>query len=201
MLQAREFTGKERIALYGGAFDPVHAAHLKLAFAALEEQKLDRVVFIPAAKSPLKTKGPNASDAARFKMLELAAGDEPRFEVDDCEIKRGGVSYTVDTVRDFKGRYPEAELYWIIGADQLEQLDRWHAIEELAGMVVFLVLARPGHELSAPPVPGLIWIELNAPIMDESSTLVREAMAAGDSLKGLVPETVEAFIRAEGLYI
>lgn len=191
---------KTRIALYGGAFDPVHRAHLAVAQAVRRQVAVDKVVFIPAAQSPLKRHGPFASDADRLKMLEIALRGEIGFEVDDLELRRGGLSYTVDTVREFQARAPEAELYWIIGGDQLAQLDRWHEIEDLVQGVSFLVLARPGYRLAAPDLAGLSWRQINAPLMEESSTVVREQIARGACLQGFLSPAVEAFIREKGLY-
>lgn len=191
---------KPRIALYGGAFDPVHRAHLEAARAARAQASLEKVVFLPAARSPLKAHAPVAGDAKRLRMLELALAGEAGFVVDDAELRRGGVSYTVDTVRDFQEREPEAELFWIIGGDQLAQLDQWHAIGDLARRVVFLVLARPGYALAAPAVPGLAWTHIDAPLMEESSTSIRERISRGECLDDLLPKPVEAFIQANGLY-
>jgi nicotinate-nucleotide adenylyltransferase len=193
-------TQKQRIALYGGAFDPVHVAHIEVARAALVQASLDRVVFIPAAQSPLKKHGPIASDEDRLEMLRLALSDEPRFRVDDLELRRGGVSFSIETARAFLDQSADADLFWIIGADQLEQLDQWHAIEQMADMVSFLVLARPGHETKAPEIEGLRLCKIDAPLMPESSTAIRECLAAGNSLSGLLPARVEAFILAKGLY-
>jgi len=198
--QNQQATPKERIALFGGSFDPVHHAHLRAARIALEYCQLNRVRFIPAAKSPLKVRGPIAENKMRLSMLELALRDEPYFVVDPCELERGGVSYTADTVRSIRARESATELFWIIGADQLTQLDRWYAVEELCTMVTFLVLARPGHELSVPKLPGLKWIRLAAPLMHESSSLVRERCLAGLAIDDLVPAAVEAFIQANELY-
>ncbi|MGB1126786.1 MAG: nicotinate-nucleotide adenylyltransferase [Opitutales bacterium] len=193
-------TPKQRVALYGGAFDPVHMAHIGVALAASEQYQLDRVVFIPVAQSPLKNKAPVASDAQRLRMLELATAEHDRFVVDNRELRRGGLSYTVDTVRGFVASEPEAELFLIIGADQLEQIDQWHSIEALAEMVTFLVLARPGYELSPPPVVGLVWREVKAALMEVSSTAIRDLRRSGGSLGEFVPKAVETFIEAEGLY-
>jgi len=193
-------TKKPRVALYGGAFDPVHRAHLEVARTARRQASLDEVVFIPAARSPLKAHGPAAGDAERLEMLELALAGEAGFTVDDSELTRGGVSYTVDTLRGYKARAPDAELFWIIGGDQFAQLERWHAIEELAQSVVFLVLARPGYDLSPPTIPGLRWQKIDAPLMRESSTLIRERVSTGRSIEGLLPKSVQAFIRERGLY-
>lgn len=191
---------KHRIALYGGAFDPVHNAHIAVARAALQQARLDRVVFIPSAQSPLKKHGPRVSAANRLEMLRLASANEGKFAVDDTEIGRGGVSYSIDTVRAFTEREPVAELFWVIGADQLAKLNRWRRIDDLIQQVAFLVLARPGYEVRAPDIDGLVWQQIDAPLMTESSTAVRERISSGHSLEGLVPSAVEAFIQKNGLY-
>jgi nicotinate-nucleotide adenylyltransferase len=189
-----------RVALYGGAFDPVHSAHLKVAHYALEQAQLDRVIFIPAAQSPLKLHAPRTDDAARLQMLRLALAGQMRFELDPYEIEKGGLSYTVDTVLHFRERMGTAELYWIVGGDQFEQLDRWHRIDELAALVTFLVLARPGSALQPQSIAGLRYQILEAPLMSESSSEIRMRCERGRSLKGLVPSAVEAFISEQELY-
>ncbi|MGB0745115.1 MAG: nicotinate (nicotinamide) nucleotide adenylyltransferase, partial [Opitutales bacterium] len=164
---------KNRIALYGGAFDPVHRAHIAVARAAREQVSLDRVIFLPAAQSPLKAHGPIVSDSDRLKMLEIALEGMEGYEVDDSELQRGGVSYTIETVSRFCQKCSERELFWILGGDQFAQLDRWRAVKELVRMLRFLVLARPGYGISPPEIPNLRWQKLDAPLMDMSSTQVR----------------------------
>lgn len=198
--QKQQAITKPRIALYGGAFDPVHRAHLVVARAAQEQALLDKVIFIPAARPPLKAHGPIASDADRLKMLELALEGEPDFAVDEAELKRGGISYTLDTVIEFSKREPGVELFWILGGDQFAQLDCWHAVDELVQKVSFLVLARPGYGISAPDINGLVWRKVDAPIMEESSTLVRSRISKGEPVGDFLSESVEAFIQAKGLY-
>lgn len=192
--------GFSRVALYGGAFDPVHNAHLRVASYALKQVGLDRVLFIPAAQSPLKKNPPVASDEARVEMLELATDGERRYRVETYEVEKGGVSFTIETVRHFRAEYPNAELFWMVGADQFEQLDRWHEIEELAEMVTFLVFGRPGYGHQACEIEGLKYFTVDAPEMDESSTEIRRLCQAGEPLTGMVPDAVEAFISEEGLY-
>lgn len=197
---AQQAITKTRIALYGGSFDPVHRAHLEAARAARRQASLEKVVFIPSAYSPLKGRAPVASEAERLTMLKLATADETGFTVDDSELRRGGLSYTVDTVRSFKEREPGAELFWILGGDQLAQLDHWHAVDDLVQWVTFLVLARPGYAHSAPPISGLAWVTIEAPLMEESSTLVRERIFRRKPFEDLLPDPVEAFIQEKGLY-
>ena len=190
-----------RLALYGGAFDPVHCAHLRVAGYALEQAQLDRVIFLPAAQPPLKAHAPLADDAARLKILSLAIAGEARFELDAYEIQKGGLSYTIDTVRHFNTCDADAALFWIIGGDQFEQLDRWHRIDELADRVTFLVLARPGSDLNASKlIPHLRYQVIEAPLMGESSSEIRECCRQGRSLEGLVPGAVQAFISEQELY-
>jgi nicotinate-nucleotide adenylyltransferase len=142
-----------RIGLYGGSFDPVHLGHLLVAQAAREEMRLDRVFFIPAARSPFKPDRPLSPDAARLQMLRLALAGRSDCEVDAQELTRGGISYTIDTVRDYARRFPGAELFYLIGADHVAQLPKWRDAAELAAMVVFLVIPRPGEAPATVPPP------------------------------------------------
>jgi nicotinate-nucleotide adenylyltransferase len=189
-----------RIALFGGAFDPVHNAHLRVARYALKQAGLDRVIFVPTAQSPLKKHAPLASDEERVEMLELATSGEARFKVDAYEVERGGISYTIDSMRYFRESYPESELFWMVGADQFEQLNRWHAIDELVDLVTFMVLGRPGATLTPCDIKNLRYMVIDAPLMEESSSDIRTLCAKGQPLTGLVAESVEAFISEQGLY-
>ena len=188
------------LVLYGGSFDPVHCAHIQMAQSAIDQLGLSKVVFIPAARSPLSLNPTIASDEERIKMLDLATANEPRFEVDDCEIQRGGISYTIDTVSMFRARYPKAEIYWIVGADQMEQIHKWYRIEDIVAELTFIILRRPGHIISDLHVPGLQFTVLNAPMMPHRSSLIRKALKAGHGCKELVPTAVEAFISKQGVY-
>jgi nicotinate-nucleotide adenylyltransferase len=188
------------IALYGGSFDPVHKAHLELARTALENCDLESVIFVPAAQSPLKNSAALAEDSDRVEMLRLATTGEPRFEVDTCEIERGGTSYTVDTVKAYRAAHEGCRLHWIIGADQFELLPQWRCIEEIASMITFIVLRRPGHSIVESAVKGLRFVTIDAPLMPHSSTKIRASIAEGQSVVDLLPPAVEAFISSRGLY-
>lgn len=188
------------VALYGGSFDPVHSAHLEVGQSVLRAVEAERVVFIPAARSPLKRASTQADDSARLHMLRLAIEGVRGFSVDDCELQRGGTSYTLDTVRAYAERHPGTALYWIIGGDQLEQLHHWRAIEELVELVAFVVLRRPGYSTRAPEIPGLRYLEVDAPLMAHSSSEIRERIATGRSVGDWLPPAVEAFIYEHGLY-
>jgi nicotinate-nucleotide adenylyltransferase len=171
-----------------------------VAQAALSQLNLDKIVFIPAAQSPLKATTTLASATDRIEMLRLATAGESRFEVDLSEIERGGISYTFDTVYAFHNKHPECPLHWIIGADQFELLPRWHRIEELATLVTFAVLRRPGYSISKTSVPELRHIEIDAPLMPHSSSELRNLLVERRSTEDLLPSSVEAFIFAHGLY-
>jgi nicotinate-nucleotide adenylyltransferase len=188
------------IALYGGSFDPVHKAHLELARTALENCDLESVIFVPAAQSPLKNSAALAEDSDRVEMLRLATTGEPRFEVDTCEIERGGTSYTVDTVKAYRAAHEGCRLHWIIGADQFELLPQWRCIEEIVSMITFIVLRRPGHSIVESAVKGLRFVTIDAPLMPYSSTKIRASIAQGRSVVDLLPPAVEAFISSRGLY-
>src|SRR5690606_38237049 len=141
-----------RIGLYGGSFDPVHLGHVLVAQAAREEMELDRIIFIPAAQSPFKPNRVLSPDKIRLQMLRLALAGLSYCEVDGLELERGGVSYTIDTVREYVQRQPGAELFYLIGGDHVAQLPKWRDADELAGRVTFLVIPRPG-EHPAPAAP------------------------------------------------
>ena len=188
------------IALYGGSFDPVHKAHLELARTALENCDLESVIFVPAAQSPLKKSAALAEDADRVEMLRLATTGEPRFDVDTCEIERGGTSYTVDTVKAYRAAHEGCRLHWIIGADQFELLAQWRCIEEIASMITFIVIRRPGHSIFESSIKGLRFVTIDAPLMPHSSTKIRASIAQGRSVVDLLPPAVEAFISSRGLY-
>src|SRR5436309_14306216 len=122
----------QRIGLFGGSFDPIHLGHLLVAQAAIEELVLERLYFIPAAQSPFKPENKPAPPAERLRLLRLALGGKTNCEVDDQETKRGGVSYTIDTLRDYARRVPQAELFYLIGADNVATLPKWREAADLA---------------------------------------------------------------------
>lgn len=191
-----------RYGLLGGSFDPVHHGHLLLARDALERGRLDRIGFLPAAQAPLKAAGaPEASAEDRAAMLRLAIQGIPAFEVLDDELQRGGVSYTVDTLRTLQARWPERQLFWILGGDQVAQLPRWREYEALPDLVTFLCLRRPGYEVAIPPglpTQAIQWV--SARQLDLSSTEIRQRARAGLPLDFFLPPAVAAYIREHQLY-
>jgi nicotinate-nucleotide adenylyltransferase len=185
--------GLKKIAIYGGTFDPVHHAHLILAREAIETLGLDKVILVPASISPLKKAAPVASGEARLAMLRAAIKSEPEFEVDQCELLRPPPSYTVDTVEEIRRRECDASIYCLIGEDNVEQLPRWHRFAELEKMVRFVVLDRTGKQ------PSHSYQLIHRPI-DISATEIRRRVALNESIRYLVPESVEEIIQRENLY-
>jgi nicotinate-nucleotide adenylyltransferase len=187
-----------RIGILGGTFDPPHVGHLIAAQDAAEALGLDRVLFVPAATQPLKAGREMAPAADRVEMVRLMLGNDPRFSVETAEVERGGLSYTVDTLRALRRRWPagSAELVLLLGADAAAQFPQWKepsAVRELAEVVV---LTR-GDE--SEPVPsGLRAVPTRR--VDVSSTEVRDRVRAGKPVRGLVTDPVAAYIAARGLY-
>lgn len=187
-------------ALCGGAFDPVHYGHLLLAECAREQLGLERVIFVPSARGPHRSEPPRAPARARLEMLQSAVADNPAFVVEDCELLRGGVSYTIDTVETLIGRYGP-EITVLVGADNLAGLRSWHRVEELIGLVRFACAPRPGTPPEAPsPPPGTRCVELKMPLFDVSSTLLRRRLCQGESLRYLTPPAVISYIAEKRLY-
>lgn len=193
-----------RIAIFGGSFDPIHHGHLILAQDALEQLRMDRVLFVPAAINPHKlASAPRASGRERLEMIRAAIAQEPRFSADPIELEREGPSYTVDTVEAIHSRWPDAELFLLIGEDNLPKLPLWERYEQLAQKVTFLTFGRssetgPGHS-AALPLQGKEMRRLERRI-DISSTEIRERIAQGLSIQYLVPESVRLLIHTHGLY-
>jgi nicotinate-nucleotide adenylyltransferase len=187
-----------KLGILGGSFNPVHHGHLVAASRAAEAAGLDRVLLVPAALSPLKTRDGLASDRDRLAMLRLAVRDNPLFAVWDGELRRGGVSYSVDTLRDLQAR-TGARLYWILGADAFRLLPRWKESAEVARLARFLVLPRPGS--AAPRLRGVrSRLVPGAPLLEISSTEIRRRLRRGLSVRYLVPDAVERYLRARKVY-
>jgi len=190
----------KRVGLFGGSFDPVHNAHVALARLALEQLELDEVRWIPVGQPWQKSR--RLSDGAdREAMVRLAIAGEPRFVVDRTELRRRGVSYTLDTVRELAAAEPGTEWVLILGQDQYAGLHTWRDWRELVGMVTLAIANRPGAEpainAQIAKVPHQM---VSLPMMDVSSTEVRRRVAAGEPIAGLVPEAVARYIERRQLY-
>lgn len=179
----------------------MHFGHLMAAQDAIEQAGLDRLFFVPAARAPLKDGRECASPADRMAMLHEAVDGDRRFEITDIEMSRGGPSYTVETARLLRGRFPDDSLSWVVGADQLSKLPLWKDISELAGIVEFIVLERPGSPAAPDPVlPGLRLHRCRGHLLEISSTEIRRRIRLGLSVDFLVPPKTIVYIRDKGLY-
>lgn len=185
-----------RLGVYGGAFDPPHLGHLVAASDACEVLGLDRLLWIPSAVHPLKPV--RTAPALRLEMVRAAVEGDPCFQADDLELRRTGPSYTVDTLRALRAREPEARLVFLTGADNLRDLPRWREPEEIVRLATLAVVSRAGETVPADlPYPA---IPVPVTRLDVSSTEVRRRVAAGQSIRYLVPEAVRAVIARERLY-
>lgn len=187
------------LGVFGGTFDPPHIGHLVLAQCAYEELRLDKLLFIPAARQPHKADKPISSPEARLEMLRLAIGDDERFEVSDIEINREALSYTYLSLKNLKELYPECELYFIMGGDNIADIETWKNPEEIFNIARVAAALRPEYELSGQFKDGIQIIRM--PQIDVSSTMIRELVGEGRSIKYLVPGPVETYIRHNRLYI
>jgi nicotinate-nucleotide adenylyltransferase len=200
-----------RIGLFGGSFDPPHNAHIAVAKAVLESQGLDRVDLLVSNKPPhAKGKQVIADVKHRREMARLAVANETGLGVEDCETRREGKSYTIDTIRELQALHPDTGYTFIIGGDMLADLPRWREIHELATRVHFVPVFRPGYtdevwqglreDFDQDFIARLQANVLEMPLIDISSTKVREAVASGESIAEWVAPGVEAYIRAHRLY-
>ena len=181
----------------GGSFDPVHHGHLIAADRAVEALGLDRVLFVPCARQPLKANGPVATPEQRVAMLRLAIADHPRYALETLELERPAPSYTVDTLRALRKRGPDQRLVLVLGADAAADLPRWREVEEIARLAEIAVLTRPG----APEVVSSLVRHLVAtPAIEISASEIRARCLAGKSIRYLVPEAVAGYIAQHGLY-
>lgn len=199
--------GPRRIGIFGGTFNPIHNGHLLIAQHAATEFALERIDFMVAADPPHKEG--EAPAELRYEMVECALAPYPHLAANDLELHRSGPSYTVDTMRILHEREPDADFYFVLGEDSLYQIEGWHEIEKLAKLTKFICLRRPID-------PQLIQPDLQAKIIESrygaeifvseyrgpavSSTMIRERLREGESIRGLVPKCVEEKIYDTGLY-
>lgn len=190
----------QRIGIYGGSFDPVHLGHLLVAQAALEELGLARLFLVPAAQSPFKPDNQPATAPLRAQMLRLAFAGRTDCEVDEQEISRGGISYSVDTLRAYARRFPAAGLFYLIGADNVAKLPQWREATDLARLAQFVVVPRPGDVVVPFPEP-FRGVRLQGFPLGVSSSQIRARVKAGQRIDHLVPASVAEAIRNNRLYL
>jgi nicotinate-nucleotide adenylyltransferase len=182
-----------KTAIFGGTFDPIHTAHLVIAREAADAFHLDRVLFIPAAHPPMKEAGASYED--RFKMVELACAGEARFEPSRLE-EGAGKSYSINTIERVKSE--NRDVFFIIGSDAFAEIQSWHRWRDVIAAVEFIVVARPGHNYSAPAGARVHRLETIA--LPVSSSEIRQKLARGERPSEL-PSAVTDYIRQRGLYV
>ena len=194
--------------ILGGTFDPVHNGHILIAGETFRQLKLDSMIFVPAACSPFKTETCETPAEHRFKMVELAVEGVAGFTASRIELDRPGISYTIDTLEALQAKKSQPDdLYFITGLDSLRTLSEWKDAGRIITLSRLVTVCRPGYDVRDIDVleqrlPGLRerLILLKGPLVDISSTDIRRRVSAGESIHGLVPERVEAYIQEHQLY-
>lgn len=188
----------QKIGILGGSFDPIHFGHLLMAQSAAEALNLDRVFFIPAFRSPFKADHKLPSSESRLAMVKLAIKGNSTFATYDGELKRGGISYTVDTLKDLKAKYPQAQLFLLMGADNLKKFHLWKQPKEILKMAKLVILNRPGFDKSYPK--RWPYTKVNMPAVDISSSDIRKRLKSKQSIWYLTFTSVIQYINRHGLY-
>lgn len=182
----------------GGTFDPIHCGHLLAAEQAREQAALDEVWFMPTNVPPHKSRDNLTLAEHRLQMVQLAVSDHEAFRVTDVEFTREGPSYTYDTMVQLIRQFPDCRFSFIMGGDMVKILPKWYQYQELIHMVRFIGLARPGTELDRDTSENVMFVEM--PVWDISSTMIREKAASGKSIRYLVPDAVERYIKENRFY-
>ncbi|WP_372594571.1 nicotinate-nucleotide adenylyltransferase [Actinotalea sp.] len=191
---------RPRVGVMGGTFDPIHHGHLVAASEAAARLGLSEVIFVPTGRPSLKQHATVTEPEHRYLMTVIATASNPRFTVSRVDIDRPGPTYTVDTLRDLSALRPDADLYFITGADAIAQMVRWKDVGELWTMAHFVAVTRPGHVLSLDGIPAEAVTRLEIPALTISSTDCRERAARGEPVWYLVPDGVVQYIAKHGLY-
>ncbi len=193
--------GRRRIGIFGGTFDPPHIGHLIIAEQAREQLQLDTVLFVPAFIPPHKIEGVSSTAAHRLALLRLAVKGNPNFKVSSIELKRKGVSYTVDTVRALREQFDASELFLIVGSDNFLDFRSWKSPDEILSLATIAVYEREGFENAGKDAQLVRHSEfLKSTRMTVSSTNIRHRVLYGETIRYLVPESVEKYIVRHHLY-
>jgi nicotinate-nucleotide adenylyltransferase len=194
----------KRIGLFGGTFDPVHLAHLAIAEWTRDDLALEQIIFIPNRIPPHKSPVPVTAPEHRLKMLELAIAGNPYFAISTLELNREGPSYTVETLRALRQlpEFAKADLFWIVGTDNLADFHNWHKADEIQNLCVVVAYPRQGARLAK---TGSGFVEraiiLKAPVLEVASTEIRRRLTLGHSIRYLVPDAVFDYIQSSGIYV
>jgi nicotinate-nucleotide adenylyltransferase len=191
---------RPRIGVMGGTFDPIHHGHLVAASEAAADLHLDEVVFVPTGRPALKQHPDVTAAEHRYLMTVIATASNPRFTVSRVDVDRPGLTYTVDTLRDLRAARPDADLFFISGADAIAQILSWKDAESLWSIAHFVAVTRPGHPLTLDGIPTDAVTQLEVPALAISSTDCRQRAAAGEPVWYLVPDGVVQYIAKHGLY-
>lgn len=199
-----------RIGIFGGSFDPIHQGHLILAENCRDQAKLDQVLFIPCAANPLKPDSPTSTDRQRCEMIELAIAGHESFRLSKIEIERKGLSYTVDTLESLSESHPDAELFLLMGDDSLESFDRWQSPERICELATPLVANRPGSgevdlsvlekHCSAERYQQACAATVISPMIEISSSNIRDRIASEQSVRYLMSRGVQRYIESQSVY-
>src|SRR6201991_4047352 len=189
-----------RIGIMGGTFDPVHHGHLVAASEVQARFDLDEVIFVPTGQPWQKSQRAVSAAEDRYLMTVIATASNPRFSVSRVDIDRGGITYTIDTLRDLRTAHPDSDLFFITGADALEQILTWRQAEELFALAHFVGVTRPGYPLGVEHLPSGSVSLVDVPAMAISSTACRARVAAGQPVWYLVPDGVVQYISKRDLY-
>lgn len=194
----------KKIGILGGTFDPLHIGHLVMADQVLFYAKLDEIWFIPAPIPPHKSEEKITPIQHRVEMLKQVMNIDQRYKLCTIELERSGPSYTIETIKELKRRYPDHLFYFIIGGDMVQYLPKWVGIDELLSLVQFIGLERPGYQL-APQSPTMEKIYKQVQMLpmlqlDISSTQIRDWVKMGRTIRYVVPDVVEQYIKEHHLY-
>lgn len=193
----------QRLAIFGGTFNPIHWGHLLLAETALNQCAIDRVLWVPSRLPPHKP-GSLLDFEQRLELIKRAIADHPAFSVSDIEATRSGYSYAIATLTDLQTQYSDAQWYWIIGADAFETLSQWRNSQDLIKQCIWLIAPRASTnqplKTALPSQTAARSHLLTMPTIDLSSSLIRQRCREGQSIRYLVPESVRAYILAHQLY-
>lgn len=186
----------KKVGILGGTFNPPHNGHLLIANEVLSDLQLDEIWFMPNHEPPHKKRPESVNDEERLKMLKLAIDGNPAFSIQAIELDREGPSYTVDTMKMIDTEHKDHQFYFIIGADMIEYLPKWHKIDELVNLVQFVGVQRPSysHQTDYP----VLYVDV--PAFDVSSSMIRDRMKCGQTVRYLLPDPVIEYIEEKHLY-
>lgn len=186
----------DKVGILGGTFNPPHVGHVLIAEQVRDQLGLDMILFMPTSTPPHQEEKEAIDGQTRLLMTQQAIARNPYFQIEAYEVSQKGKNYTFDTMTALKSMYPETEFYFIIGADMVEDLPNWHRVDELVHLVQLVAVRRPGFSLES----DYPLIKVDIPEMDISSSMIRQMIAEGRSIRYLVEDSVRDFIREEGLY-